>query len=188
MLDFKPSLSPPGIDTDARSLSGEGSSISAMSFRITVLRHYRAVYRMGAALLNDASEAEDVTQEAFARYWQHGQTVEKPRHWLMRVARNLCLDRLRKGVREISNLDAAEPAETHDPDWHYEQTELGAMLKAEIAKLPEPQRSLIVLFDLRGMSGAACAEILELSENQVKVYLHRARRRLRLQLEHRNEY
>ncbi|HLF12245.1 MAG TPA: sigma-70 region 4 domain-containing protein [Gammaproteobacteria bacterium] len=49
--------------------------------------------------------------------------------------------------------------------------------------LPEPQRSLIVLFDLQGVDGATCARILDLSVNQVKVYLHRARRRLRIKLE-----
>jgi len=49
--------------------------------------------------------------------------------------------------------------------------------------LPEPQRSLLVMFDVHGMDGAACARVLGLNANQVKVYLHRARRKLREQLE-----
>ena len=56
-------------------------------------------------------------------------------------------------------------------------------LRRLIDKLPEPQRSLIVLFDVQGMNGAECARILDIDANQVKVYLHRARRRLRLGLE-----
>jgi RNA polymerase sigma-70 factor (ECF subfamily) len=56
-------------------------------------------------------------------------------------------------------------------------------LRASIAALPEPQRSLVVLFDVHGLDGAACARILGINTNQVKVYLHRARRRLRRELE-----
>jgi RNA polymerase sigma-70 factor (ECF subfamily) len=52
-----------------------------------------------------------------------------------------------------------------------------------VNELPEPQRSLILLFDVQGMTGAECAEVLDLNVNQVKVYLHRARRRLRQALE-----
>ena len=49
--------------------------------------------------------------------------------------------------------------------------------------LPEPQRSLLVMFDVQGHDGATCARVLGLNVNQVKVYLHRARRRLREQME-----
>ncbi len=183
MLEARQSLSPNSVDCDAQSSSSAGSSISTFNFRLTVLRNYRAVYQMSAALLTDASEAEDVTQEAFTRFWQKGAGIEKPKHWLMRVARNLCLDRLRRSGRELHGHDTEMPAEKRDPDWHYEQSELSNALREHVDTLPEPQRSLIVLFDVRGFSGADCAAILGLNENQVKVYLHRARRRLRLKLE-----
>ena len=57
------------------------------------------------------------------------------------------------------------------------------MLFRSVDTLPESHRSLIVLFDVQGVDGATCARILGLNVNQVKVYLHRARRRLREQLE-----
>ena len=183
MLDAKQSMPSPSLDCDVEPPSRAGSSISSLGFRVTVLRHYRTVYRMAAALLNDAAEAEDVTQEAFTRYWQIGERIEKPKHWLLRVARNLCLDRIRKSGRELDGHDVEAAADHRAPDWHYEQTELSRALEELISALPEPQRSLIVLFDVRGFSGADCAAILGLNENQVKVYLHRARRRLRLKLE-----
>ena len=186
MLDAKQSVTPNSLDCEAQSPSSAGSSISALSFRLTVLRHYRSVYHMAAALLNDPSEAEDVTQEAFTRYWQHGESILKPKHWLMRVARNLCLDRLRKSGRELHGHAVDEEPDDHDPSWHYAQSELGDALQEQIDTLPEPQKSLIVLFDVQGLTGSECAEILGLNENQVKVYLHRARRRLRLKLEQHN--
>jgi RNA polymerase sigma-70 factor (ECF subfamily) len=52
-----------------------------------------------------------------------------------------------------------------------------------VSALPEPQRTLVVLFDVHGLDGGECARILGLNTNQVKVYLHRARRRLRRELE-----
>jgi RNA polymerase sigma-70 factor (ECF subfamily) len=164
---------------------GRGGAVSAWRFRLVVLLHDRAVYRLAAGLLRDAREAEDVTQEAFLRYWQHGATVERPREWLLRVARNAALGRLRKSGRFVSREphELPEQSDGRDPAWHYEQRELAGMLRKLVDTLPEPQRSLLVMFDVQGLDGATCARVLGLNANQVKVYLHRARRRLREQLE-----
>jgi len=163
----------------------EGGVISAWRFRLAVLQHDKAVHRLAAALLRDAREAEDVTQETFLSYWHNGANVERPREWLLRVARNACLDRLRKTGRLVSHEEAEIPEASHDrdPAWHLEQRELAAELRECLDTLPEPQRSLVVMFDMQGCDGATCARVLGLNVNQVKVYLHRARRRLRLQLE-----
>jgi RNA polymerase sigma-70 factor, ECF subfamily len=157
---------------------------SAWKFRIAVVTHYRAVYRLARALLDGDREAEDVTQETFLRYWLANERVERPREWLLKVARNGCLDRLRRSGRCVYEAEpSTEPSDERDPAWHYERRELAARLAAQVAALPEPQRSLVVLFDLHGLDGATCARILDLNINQLKVYLHRARRRLRRSLE-----
>jgi len=163
----------------------EDTSLTAWRYRAAVVRHYRAVYRFAAALVRIEADAEDVTQETFTRYWQHGQTVKRPREWLFRVARNLCLDRLRRAGRVVSveTEPMAEPVDEHGPAWHYDQQELGTRLTRLVDTLPEPQRSLVVLFDIQGMSGEECARVIGLNPNQVKVYLHRARKRLRTKLE-----
>jgi RNA polymerase sigma-70 factor (ECF subfamily) len=74
-------------------------------------------------------------------------------------------------------------ASADEPAGQYERTELHAQLMRSIGGLPEPQRSLVVLFDLQGLSGDECARVLGISISQVKVYLHRARRRLRQRME-----
>ena len=165
--------------------SPEGGVLAAWRFRLAVLLHDRTVYRVAAALLKDAREAEDVTQEVFLSYWQHGAAVEKPREWLLRVARNAALGRLRKSGRFVSHeqQELPEPADGRDPAWHYEHNELAGALRKLVDTLPEPQRSLLVMFDVQGHDGETCARVLGLNTNQVKVYLHRARRRLREQLE-----
>lgn len=164
-----------------------GAGPSAWAFRLAVLRHHGIVYRTALAMLRNTHEAEDVTQDVFLRFWQQGARVRRPREWLLRVGRNACLDRLRaasrRGLHVVDGAGDAEGADGRDPAWHCEQDELGDRLAALIAQLPEPQRSLVVLFDVHGLTGEACARILEINVNQVKVYLHRARRRLRRALE-----
>ena len=162
-----------------------GGVMSAWRFRLAVLMHDRAVYRLAAALLRDSREAEDVAQEVFLSYWQHGENVERPREWLLRVARNACLSRFRRSGRVITQDPAELPevSDGRDPAWHYQQHELAGELRELVDGLPEPQRSLLVMFDVHGMDGASCARVLGLNANQVKVYLHRARRKLREQLE-----
>jgi len=178
------SIKRPEALADAESHQGRGV-MAAWRFRVAVLLHDRAVFRVAAALLRDAREAEDVTQEVFLRYWQHGETVERPREWLLQVARNACLSRFRRAGRVTHHdpQDLPELSDGRDPAWHYEQHELRGELKKLVDTLPEPQRSLLVMFDMQGMDGATCARVLGLNVNQVKVYLHRARRKLREQLE-----
>ena len=154
-------------------------------FTLAVDRHYKLVYQVAAGLLGDAAEAQDVTQETFTQYWQHGAEAEHTKAWLIRVARNRCLDRLRRRNRiEYREPEAMpEAAERHDALDIAELDELTQQLRCAVDSLPEPQRSIVLLFSLQGMSGRDCAEALGLSVNQVKVYLHRARARLRVLIE-----
>lgn len=160
-------------------------AMSGMRFRLLVLKHHRRVFGLAHHLLRDEHEAEDATQDAFERLWRERRKVERPREWLLKVVRNACMDRLRRSGRIVSEADVKAPEEREErgPAWHFDQAELAEKLSAAIDRLAEPQRSLVILFDVQGLSGAECARVLELSAEQVKVYLHRARRRLRASLE-----
>ncbi|MGW8368061.1 MAG: sigma-70 family RNA polymerase sigma factor [Gammaproteobacteria bacterium] len=156
--------------------SGRDKSVSGWRFRLAIAQHHRAVYRLCYGYLRDGHEAEDVTQEAFLKYWQRGSEVQGVKAWLLTVARNACLDRLRTAHRWVDVEPAQLEFETdgRDPEWQANRDESAGRLQALVDRLPEPQRSLVLLFDVEGLTGAECAEVLGLSINQVKVYLHRA--------------
>ena len=119
------------------------------------------------------------------RYWQLSAEIRGVKAWLVTVARNRCLDRLRS-VKRFVDADPdifEQQTEDRDPEWHTSREESLDRLHSLINRLPEPQRSLVLLFDVEGLTGAECAEALGLNVNQVKVYLHRARRQLRRALE-----
>ena len=157
------------------------AQLSQREFAAAVDRHYRIVFQLSAGLLGDPAEAEDVTQETFTQFWQHGAEAEHPKAWLLRVARNRCLDRLRRRKRlEYRDHESLPEAIEHrDGLASFELDEMSASLRSAVDALPEPHRSIVLLFALQGMSGKDCAAALGITVNQVKVYLHRARTRLR---------
>jgi RNA polymerase sigma-70 factor (ECF subfamily) len=134
-------------------------------------------------LLKDRAEAEDAVQEAFIRLWNHRDNVDPDRikPWLMKVTRNICLDRLRRR-RQTEALEEYQAVEHRGPMFGAEQSELGQWLQQAIGGLREPYRSLVVLRDIQQHSYEEVAGVTELSLSQVKVYLHRARKQLREQL------
>lgn len=131
-------------------------------------------------LLNDNAEAEDATQEAFTSLWTHRESMDPTRvkAWLMRVLRNECFDRLRKR-RPQTEYDESRGAGEGGPMTEIQQGQLSRWLADAIEALGEPYRSLVILRDVQQHSYASVSQTLDLSESQVKVYLHRARKRLR---------
>jgi RNA polymerase sigma-70 factor (ECF subfamily) len=138
------------------------------------------VWSLARYLLGDRREAEDVSQEAFIRLWQHREAMSESRvrPWLLRVTRNLCLDRLRARKPEVP-LGDEHVVHSTPPEQPLQARELGQWLRREIARLAEPYRSLVVLRDLQQHSYEEVAGVTGLTLAQVKTYLHRARGQLR---------
>jgi len=151
-------------------------------FQNMVKLHQNRVYTLASYMLRDRAEAEDVTQETYIKLWQRMNRTDEEvsRAWLLQVARNACIDRIRKS-KPITN-EVPEVGDHRDPAFHMEQDQLGKWLKDAIAGLKEPYRSLIVFRDVQQHSYQEIAEMLEMSLSQVKVYLFRARKQLRSKL------
>ena len=132
------------------------------------------VYRFILKNIKDKDTAQDIVQESYVRMWERVKEVsyEKARAYLFTTAYHTMIDHIRKNQR-ISSLDE-DYTLTHDesPGTY---NDLKEVINEAVAKLPEIQRSVIMLRDYEGYSYEEIGEILKLSESQVKVYIFRAR-------------
>ena len=132
------------------------------------------VYRFILKNIKDKDTAQDIVQESYVRMWEKVKEVsyEKARAYLFTTAYHTMIDHIRKNQR-ISSLDE-DYTLTHDesPGTY---NDLKEVINEAVAKLPEIQRSAIILRDYEGYSYEEIGEILQLNESQVKVYIFRAR-------------
>lgn len=162
--------------------TGDGAGCRAL-----VDRHLRPLHAFATRLLDDASEAEDVCQDAFVKLWQlapawtPGQA--KIATWLYQVALNGCRDRLRRRRPEA----AVEPEALHSnqpgPGGQHERDERHGRLHQALAELPPRQREAIMLFHLQGHSQTEVSAVLEVSVDALESLLARGRRALRARLD-----
>ncbi len=137
-------------------------------------------------MLGDASEAEDVAQEAMLKLWKMAPDWQTGKArvstWLYRVTANLCTDRLRR--RQGLALDAIdEPAdETPDVVARLMASDRTAALHEALAKLPERQRLAVALRHFEERGNPEIAEILDLSVEAVESLLARGKRNLSIML------
>jgi RNA polymerase sigma-70 factor (ECF subfamily) len=157
-------------------------------FDRAVARHQRRIYTFATYLLASSDEAEDVAQEVFVKLWRNRDAIppERLEAWLLRVTRNACYDHLRRRRWQRRFVPAASvdtPTEvasgTPGPEVLATASELGRRLLQALGRLSEPQRSIVILRHVEGLSCRDIGEIVDMTEGSVRVALHRARRRLR---------
>ena len=135
------------------------------------------VYRFIVKNLRHEEDARDVVQTAFEKLWRSRDEVDsnKCKSYLFTVAYNSMIDHVRKVKRVSLKEEFREEARITDRP-HNNTKEI---LERALAKLSETQRSLVLLKDYEGYSYDEIGQIMNLSESQVKVYLHRARLQLK---------
>lgn len=156
-------------------------------FQRLAREHGGRIYTFALHALRSHEDAEDVTQEVLVRMWRHRENVEPARMhaWVMRVARNLVIDvsrRRRKRAAvfaEGADVEALAVETTAAPADGTERSELRSALETMVSELDEPYRSIVIMREIQDRSYNEIAEAMEMPLGTVKVYLHRARRRLR---------
>jgi RNA polymerase sigma-70 factor (ECF subfamily) len=136
-----------------------------------------ALFRFACKCTGQAADAHDVVQSSFAVLWQKRKDVEpaKAKAFLFQVAYRQSVDNYRKRVKVTYN-DAPEGAYTPaNPD-------LKKILDRALAQLDDQSRALVLLKDYEGYHYDEIGQITGLTETQVKVYLHRARKTLKAYL------
>lgn len=147
--------------------------MTTAEFNLCVDNHADGVYRFIIKNLRDEEKSRDVVQEAFTRMWEKVDTIsfEKSRSYLFTAAYHIMIDVIRKDKREMGYYDILE--ETAGPDRSY--SDLKEVLNDAADRLPEIQRSALMLRDYEGYSYKEIGDVLSLNESQVKVYIYRAR-------------
>jgi RNA polymerase sigma factor (sigma-70 family) len=143
----------------------------------SVLLYADNVYRFIVKNLRHTEDAEDIVQSAFEKLWIHKDSVEplKAKSYLFTVAYHLLIDHTRKAKR----ITLQESFEKDSQTAYQENKALKKVLHDALATLNEMQRSLVLLKDYEGYSYEEIGEITKLTTDQVRVYLHRARLKLR---------
>ena len=143
----------------------------------SVLLYADNVYRFIVKNLRHTEDAEDIVQSAFEKLWIHKDSVEtaKAKSYLFTVAYHLLIDHTRKAKR----ISIQESFENDTQTAYQENKALKKVLHDALATLSETQRSLVLLKDYEGYSYEEIGEITKLTTDQVRVYLHRARLKLR---------
>jgi RNA polymerase sigma-70 factor (ECF subfamily) len=131
------------------------------------------VYRFIVKNIRHTEDAQDIVQSAFEKLWVNRAQVlpEKAKSYLFTVAYHQMIDHIRKNNKMPLSDEASIP---HQPI-NQAQTELKELLMRAVNELNPTQKSLVLLKDYEGYSYQEIGEIMNLSDSQVKVYLHRAR-------------
>lgn len=141
------------------------------------------ILALARRMLGDATEAEDVAQEAFVRAWRQASRwrpgAARFDTWLHMVTLNLCRDRLRRRRDTVMPAlpDIADPAPQADAA--LDDVARGRAVQQAIAALPERQREAILLVHYQDLSNIAAADAMEVSVEALESLLSRGRRSLR---------
>lgn len=181
-----------GIDLDAqiveRVQAGDTEAYSEL-----VKRHEKRVYRTLMGITGSREDAEDATQNAFLKAYLHlgdFQGASRFSTWLLRIAINEGLERLRRRKQTVSLDDEHEGEEEHfkprefrdwreNPEQTYSKGELRELVEKEVMKLPMKYRVVVMLRDLEEQTTDETATALNLQISTVKTRLLRGRLMLR---------
>jgi RNA polymerase sigma-70 factor (ECF subfamily) len=135
------------------------------------------VYRFIVKNLRHEEDARDVVQTAFEKMWINREQIDpaKSKSYLFTVAYHQMIDHLRKIKRIHLKEEFNENTRVSDRSVNNAKK----ILEEALSRLPETQRSLVLLKDYEGYSYEEIGRITGLNESQVKVYLHRARLQLK---------
>jgi RNA polymerase sigma-70 factor (ECF subfamily) len=148
-----------------------------------VVRHLPAIEVYAKRIVNDDTLAQDIAQDVMVVLWQRSADFNPSKArlttWLHRIAHNRCIDIMRKRQREVSWDPSESEHPLTEPDTSREQQPIDIALM----RLPESQRTALVLTYYQNLSNREVAEIMNSSVRAVESLLVRARGNLKKQLE-----
>jgi len=154
------------------------------TFKLKVLPLESRIFGLSIRLLANREDARDAVQEVFVKLWNRRNRLEEYKSleaFAITVARNHCLDQLK--AKKTLPLDTAqyEIENKGEPNPHtvLERKDAIKQVQSIFTDLPEIQKSIVHLRDIEGYSYEEIAEITEMTINNVRVVLSRARKKIR---------
>lgn len=152
------------------------------TYEVLVRRYQESLYRHAVGMVGDSDAAADLVQDSLVKAYTRLGTCDPDRFaaWLFRILRNRCKDWLKsRRRRDVPLVDDghAAPA-SDDPGRTLERTELGQVVTAALARLPEAQREAFLLKHVDGRSYEEMAEMLDTGVSALKMRVMRAREAL----------
>ena len=156
-------------------------------FKNEILPLKDKLFRLALRITLNRQEAEDVVQDTLLKMWarrDEWNNINSLEAVTITICRNQALDYTKKAGRGNLSIDVDRdsPIVANDPSVQLEQKEGLSMARDVINALPEVQRSIMVLREVEGQSFEKIAEDLGMNESQVRVYLHRARQKIKKSL------
>lgn len=169
-----------------------------VAFEALVDRHKQGVVNLIYRTLPDATEAEDLAQTAFVQVYKSAaryRATAKFTTWLYTIARNLCLNEIRRRSRHpaealdapVAGVEGESERQIGDlrsfsPDQTALHNELSEKLEQALNELPENQRTAILLCQQEDLAYEDIAKVLDCSLSATKSLIHRGRETLRQRL------
>jgi RNA polymerase sigma-70 factor (ECF subfamily) len=131
------------------------------------------VYRFIRGNLKDEGRANDIVQDSYEKLWRHISEIEYSvvKSWLFSTAYHNMIDIIRKEKR----MTYMEPVHETEIGYESKYCDLNEILHKALDRLPEQQKSAVMLRDYEGYSYKEIGEITGLSESQVKINIYRGR-------------
>ena len=167
-----------------------------ISFRNDVLPLKNELYRLALRITLNPAEAEEIVQETMIKVWnkrEQWNDIESIEAFCLTICRNISLDKMRKMENQNQSLeegehDAPDQSYASNPEEQAMQQDKLKLIRRLINALPEKQRSAMQLRDFEGKSYKEIAQIMDISEEQVKVNIFRARQTIRQKFLETEEY
>ena len=166
-----------------------------ISFRNDVLPLKNQLFRLALRITLNREEAEDIVQDTLIKVWNNRdrwEELDSIEAYCYTITRNLSLDRLKRQENQTASLDddtVTEQADhSSDPSEKMIQEDRMERVREIVDTLPEKQRSCIQLRDFEGKTYKDIANVLEITEEQVKVNIYRARQAVKQKFQEIDNY
>ena len=166
-----------------------------LSFRTDVLPLKDELFRLALRITLNRADAEDVVQETMLRVWKRRDQwaeVESMEAFCLTICRNQALDRMKRADHLNTSLEAshdrADNSYDSDPEQQTVMRDRVATVRRLINELPEKQRSCMQLRDMEGKPYKEIAQVMGITEQQVKINIFRARKAIKERFQQLDEH